>query len=244
MWCLSALIFFVAKLLIVRPPHNRSTIAFIALWPGFDFKAWMRPAGHKRCLLPHSLINLAIGGVLVWAVARQCPTPFVSTWTCMVGFVILLHSGLFTMLAAFWRGQGRDVIPLMNAPLLATSVSEFWGKRWNLGFRDLAHTLIFKPMLRRFGKGAAITLVFFASGLAHELVITVPAQGGYGGPTLYFLLQAIGMGMERAWPSNIRGFFWRIRTMLFLILPLPLLFPPVFVDRVMHPFFSFVHALP
>jgi alginate O-acetyltransferase complex protein AlgI len=162
----------------------------------------------------------------------------------MIGFVIALHGGVFTLLTEFWRGRGHDVKPLMNCPIAAASVTEFWGKRWNLGFRDLAHTLIFKPLHRRFSQAIAISTVFLISGLAHELVITVPARGGYGGPTVYFLLQALCMALERGCPFRRNGIVWRIRAWISLVVPLPLLFPTVFVERVMQPFFTFIHALP
>jgi hypothetical protein len=261
MWLLSALLFAAAKVAVVAQrdeqsaspngEHNSSRgamvatlLTFFALWPGFDLRAWLRTATQAPSLIPRGLANLFGGAILTWLIARHAPSAFVATWLCMIGFVVALHGGVFTLLAEFWRRRGRDVSPLMNCPLGAASVTEFWGKRWNLGFRDLAHTLLFKPLHRRFGKVIAISAVFFISGLAHELVITVPARGGYGGPTIYFLLQALCMGMERGCPFEKHGLVWRIRALIFLAVPLPLLFPTVFVERVMQPFFTFLHALP
>ena len=262
MWVLSALMFLVAKVAValrdtspvlaeplpshpsLRSRSARTTFAFLALWPGFDLRAWYRPATTKPSLLPRALTNLLGGSALVWLLARHAPTPFIATWLCMIGFVVALHGGVFTLLTEFWRRRGHDVKPLMNCPVAAASVTEFWGKRWNLGFRDLAHTLLFKPLHRRFGTAIAIGTVFLVSGLAHEFVITVPARGGYGGPTVYFLLQALCMAMERGCPFKRNGIVWRIRAWIFLVIPLPLLFPTVFVERVMQPFFTFIHALP
>lgn len=252
MWAVSAFLFLIAKMLIIaadgRGLGGQNLIgaqaAFVLMWPGFDLAAWRRQALQPMKLATRAAGNLIGGASLVWLIARQVPNQFVGTWLAMTGFVVVLHGGIFTALAACWRGRGRDVRPLMDGPLFAASVTEFWGSRWNTAFRDLAHRLIFRPLLSRSGKGAATLAVFLISGLVHELVVTVPAGGGYGGPTLYFLLQPLGMAIERGCPCAKRGIVWRLRTWLFVAAPLPLLFPTVFVERVMRPFFQFLHALP
>ncbi len=244
MWVIATALFFAAKLALCAALRQPATPAFVALWPGFDLRAWSRPGTFHGRLLPRACLNGLLGATLIWGIARCVPTTYLATWSCMIGFVILLHGCIFTALAAFWRRLGRDVSPLMKLPVAAASVTEFWGKRWNLGFRDLAHTLIFKPLQRRHGRAIAVAAVFLFSGIAHELVITIPARGGYGGPTLYFFLQAIAMWLERGCRIPRGGFLWRARTLSFLVLPLPLLFPATFVERVMHPFFATLHALP
>jgi hypothetical protein len=99
---------------------------------------------------------------------------------------------------SLWQSLGVKAEPIMSAPLRSTSLGEFWGKRWNLGFRQLAHELIFRPLHRTLGPNTAGFLVFAVSGLIHDLVISLPARGGYGLPTLYFLLQGTGVTVERS----------------------------------------------
>ena len=67
----------------------------------------------------------------------------------------------------------------MVAPLRSTSVSEFWGKRWNTAFRDITFKFLFRPLARRFSVGIALILAFLFSGLVHDLVVSVPARGGW-----------------------------------------------------------------
>ena len=86
----------------------------------------------------------------------------------------------------------------MRAPAVATSLSAFWGERWNRGFNELAHELIFHKTFRRLGVAWAMLLVFLASGLIHDLVISVPAGTWFGLPTAYFVLQGIGVLIERS----------------------------------------------
>ena len=130
--------------------------------------------------------------------------------------------------------------PLMNRPLRSTSVAEFWGKRWNTAFRDLTFRFVFRPLQDSLSPQWALFFAFFVSGVIHELVISVPAGGGYGGPTLYFCIQAGGVIVERsAYGRRIglgSGWPGRLFTGLVLVMPLRLLCPDVFLTRVVMPF--------
>jgi alginate O-acetyltransferase complex protein AlgI len=52
-------------------------------------------------------------------------------WMAMIGLIFALHFGLFELLALAWRRAGRNVTPIMQAPILSTSLNEFWSRRWN-----------------------------------------------------------------------------------------------------------------
>ena len=90
-------------------------------------------------------------------------------------------------------------------------------------------------------------LVFVASGLIHDLVISVPARGGYGLPTVYFILQGLGVMLERSTLGRRLGVQKGIAAWLFLLVvaavPAFWLFHPPFVRRVILPFMQAVHAL-
>jgi alginate O-acetyltransferase complex protein AlgI len=161
--------------------------------------------------------------------------PWLAPWSALVGLASLLHFGLFHLAALAWQTAGVDARPLMQAPWRAVSPSEFWGRRWNLAFRELAHELVFRPMLRRWGPARATLAAFLTSGLIHDLVISLPARAGYGLPTLYFLIQAAGVLAGR------KG--GRLFTILLVTLPAPLLFHPPFINRVIVPFLGAIRAL-
>jgi hypothetical protein len=86
--------------------------------------------------------------------------------------------------------------------------------------------------------------VFVISGLLQELVITVPARGGYGGPTLYFLIQGGALLFEKSRVARVIGLDggWRARTFTLLVVaaPVVVLFPPPFLRDVILPFVSAV----
>jgi hypothetical protein len=85
------------------------------------------------------------------------------------------------------------------------------------------------------------------SGLIHDLVISLPARGGYGLPTLYFLLQGAGVTVEHSRLGKKLGLGKGARgwcfMMMSLVLPVFELFHPWFVLRVILPFMQAVHAL-
>src|SRR5439155_16944520 len=124
-------------------------------------------------------------------------SPLVAGWLGMVGLIFLLHFGAFQLLSLGWRTAGVDAAPVMRNPLRSHSLAEFWGRRWNTAFHDLAARFTFRPLLPRVGIAGATLVVFFVSGLIHELVISIPAHGGYGLPTGYFMVQGLGVAGER-----------------------------------------------
>jgi alginate O-acetyltransferase complex protein AlgI len=168
-------------------------------------------------------------------------------WLGMLGVVLLLHFGLFHVLALFWRGNGRNVVPLMRAPLLATSLADFWGNRWNTAFNALAHNLAFRPLVRRIGVGWATLGVFLISGLIHDLVISLPARGGYGLPTAYFLVQGMGVLFERSRTGRAFGLGRGGRGWLFTFIvtaaPAFWLFHPSFIRIVILPMLHAIGAI-
>ena len=92
----------------------------------------------------------------------------------------------------------------MQRPLRTGSVSEFWSRRWNTAFNHIAFTLALRPLSRRFGPSGGIMGVFFLSGLIHELVISLPASGGFGLPAAYFVFQGFGILLERRLFCEVR----------------------------------------
>jgi hypothetical protein len=164
----------------------------------------------------------------------------------MIGIILVLHFGTFHLISCTWRTFGVDAKPIMNAPLLSTSVGEFWGKRWNLAFRDMTHRFLFRPLSRLVRPELAIGIGFLFSGAVHDTVISLPANADYGMPTLYFLIQGAALLTERTRMGRkmglARGRCGWIFTMVVLAAPVGLLFHPPFVREVVVPFLSAIGA--
>lgn len=163
----------------------------------------------------------------------------IAGWIAMTGIVLMLHFGILEIIVLSWRRQGRDLKPLMRQPIAASSLSDFWGRRWNTGFRDFAHENIFQPMCRRSNTQVATFTSFVFSGLIHDLAISVPAGTGYGWPTAYFLLQWLGVTLERiagqhGW-SVRSGFCGWLFAASFVVAPARILFHDAFVQNVIVP---------
>ncbi len=259
MWTLSFAIFVSLKWLTwwrarahVSHPAWRS-VGYLLAWPGMDADAFLDASQRVPPPPPTAWVwatlKTALGATLLWIVARSFPEgqPLLRGWTGMLGLILLLHFGSFQIVALLWQRFGVKAKPIMSAPLRSTSLAEFWGKRWNLGFRQLSYELIFRPLHRRLGTAGAGLLVFLVSGLIHDLVISLPARAGYGLPTTYFLLQGMGITIEHATFGKRIGLGRGVQGWLFMAVvvtgPVFWLFHPWFVQRVILPFMHAIHAL-
>jgi alginate O-acetyltransferase complex protein AlgI len=259
MWALSFAIFAALKWMTWWTAHDRvpanvmRSLAYLLAWPGMDADTFLDPRVQPdRPRLKEWLwatTKTVLGIVLIWVIARRIPAEqsLLRGWIGLFGLIFLLHFGSFHLLALFWQMNGVNAAPIMSSPILSKTLSEFWGKRWNLGFRQLAHEFIFTPLQRHTGASVAGLLVFVASGLIHDLVISVPARGGYGLPTGYFIVQGLGVMFERSTAARRlglqKGLPTRIFTLIVTAAPAFWLFHPPFVHRVIIPFMQAVHAI-
>jgi hypothetical protein len=210
-----------ARFLSDRPPtiEHRPT-----------FAEWMDAARNI-------LSGAALFGVGAYLISRGWL--YAGGWCGMFGTVLVLHFGLFHVISCAWRASGVNALPIMDRPLRSASLGEFWGRRWNRAFRDASYAALFQPVAKRWGATTAMIAVFLFSGMIHEAGISVPAGGGYGLPTLYFVVQAVMVTIQNsAWGGRMelgRGRRGRVFTMLTIFGPLAMLFHPPFVYEVIVP---------
>jgi alginate O-acetyltransferase complex protein AlgI len=179
---------------------------------------------HKLVLLPmdHQLNYVLVGAIL------------------LIGLSLILHFGMLSVSAGGWRLQGANTYLLFRQPATATSLTEFWSKRWNIAFSEMTSVAIFRPLKNKVGSAAALMLAFVFSGLLHELALSVPVNSGYGLPLLYFIIQGMLVLFEKAMiirkvrfldnaiVARLWVFFW-------LVVPMPLLFHEQFIKHVVWP---------
>jgi predicted DCC family thiol-disulfide oxidoreductase YuxK len=255
MWLMAGTIFLGCKWLTFwralqqhTPLHLERVPGYFIFWPGMDAASFLCADLSRSDLSQHArairlaLMKILCGALALFVFARLVPNSLVAGWIGMTGMILILHFGLFDLATVAWRIAGVDAKPIMNAPIKATSLSEFWGWRWNGAFNHLVLDLFFRRMARSSGIVKATLIAFLISGLIHELVISVPARGGYGLPTAYFLLQGFGIIAQRKLEIR-RGFSGWVFTMLIAAGPAFWLFHPPFVRQVILPFMHAIHAL-
>ena len=258
MWLIATAIFAGAKWLTIpdgrtniRTPGGR-TLAYLFLWPGLNFRAFSETRRPALPTLEEWVIGAAdlfFGAAILWGGLRFIPPTedIFNRMNGMVGIVFVLHFGLFRLLSNIWRAMGVNAPPLMMNPIRATSLAGFWGGRWNKAFNDLMVPHVFEPVSRKFGTTIGVLGVFLVSGLLHEAVISVPARGGFGLPTLYFTIQAAGLLLERSAYGRKARLGHGIRGWLYTAIiaggPAYWLFHPIFVRNVILPMLRAIGAI-
>jgi alginate O-acetyltransferase complex protein AlgI len=259
MWIMAGAIFLGCKWLTLCRAKRRGSptglpqmLAYLFLWAGMDAENFLAPRdrGHPvhRALPKVGLAagKIALGAVLIFGVARAARNELLAGWIGMIGIILVLHFGIFELAAISWQMFAIAARPIMDAPLQSTSLTEFWGRRWNGAFNQLVLDVFFRRFARSFGTVRATLTAFLISGLIHELVISLPAGAGYGLPTSYFLLQGWGIIAQRTsskrWSLDQGARGW-LFTMLITAAPAFWLFHPPFVQRVIIPFLQAIHAL-
>ncbi|WOG86207.1 hypothetical protein DCAR_0205408 [Daucus carota subsp. sativus] len=140
-------------------------------------------------------------------------------------FILVLYSihmylGLELLLAMF-GALARMIMqvelePQFNEPYLATSLQDFWGKRWNLMVSKILKPTVFEPTRsistslvgRRWATFVGVLATFFVSGLMHELVFyTYGRQKTRGEVMCFFLIHGVTVCIEIGLKKAVNGRF-------------------------------------
>jgi hypothetical protein len=129
-------------------------------------------------------------------------------------------------LELIWMPSGLQFPMHHRFPLVARSLSDFWGNRWNTWVSDWVRQMIFRPMSKTPVRG--LFAGFFLSGMVHEIIINVPLYFLYGvnllgSMMIFFPLQAVGILIERKLAPG-SPLLKRACLYLFVVAPAPLIF--------------------
>lgn len=130
----------------------------------------------------------------------------------------------------------RKNYPIHRHPLKATNLSNFWGRDWNVWVQDWLREVTQSIGGRKHHK--RIIIVFFVSGLFHELMCNLPywlmyGKSYFGTMTAYFLIEGLALWIDKKMISQLHPVCRRIYLWLAVILPSPL-----FINRPLLTFFG------
>lgn len=192
--------------MLLRAPKAESVRGFV--WTPLlapNSMRRMRPSRPWFQQLPPLALGLAalvLGYVLYWKAVRTWPLHEILLGYMAAPLLWLISGSISRLLILFWHTGGKDIPAFHQNPFGARSVADFWSNRWNLWFSDWFRYTLFGRLRRR--PVFALFLVFALSGLMHELIINVllyflTGRNLCGTMMIYFLMQAVGMLLERRW---------------------------------------------
>jgi len=243
MLTLIIVLFLSMKAIVLLETSVRLTVprlmAFVCGWFGMRPEVFTKrstsPLAHGTRLVVTGVLSIAAGITAIEFAGHLTPI-FRPVAVCFLfaGCSLILHFGVLNICAGMWRHLGFDCRALFRSPWQASTLAEFWGRRWNVAFSEMVSLAVVRPLTPSIGGRAARLAGFVASGLMHEVAITVPVHGGYGLPTVYFLIQAAMMDRELH-QKTVGGLSRHALTLSTVLLPLPLVFPAAFVNYVVWP---------
>jgi Membrane bound O-acyl transferase family len=223
------------------PPRFIAYCLFLGMQPRQFLRGQRLTPGAPVPTATAVLVDAAAGAALVWLVPRLLPaaTPLaVRFWVALVGFTLLALFARLDFYALIFRVLGFPVEKFWNCPAAAGTLGDFWGRRWNRLVSGLLRDVLFLPLARRVGARWALFAVFLYSGFYHEAVSFLTGSG-YGGPTLYFLIQYAGVAVENRRPvrRRLQAHPWvsRAWTAAVVVAPLGLLVQPRLVEEYLLP---------
>jgi hypothetical protein len=180
------------------------------------------PSSRSRVVLRFLLFTLLTAGVLVLS-QKFLKAP--SYWEIMlispsIYFLTEAVGALGQLLFTF-----NPTLSIHRSPLIALSLSHFWGRDWNLWVQDWLREVTQNTARGR--RGHRIIYVFLISGIFHELMANLPywlvyRKSYFGTMMAYFLIQAMALWIDKNFVSNWPHWGRRIYLWLAVILPSPL----------------------
>lgn len=210
----------------VMPPLHRAAhvlavvdsrrVSFAA--PRVDLRAFGRVA-----------LAAAAAYLALWTAHVHAPDGGPLRWLAGVVFMYGFAEFLAGLLHAVGALVGAQFPPVHRHPILARSLRDFWGERWNLPVNRWLRQHCFLPLARRGRAGLGLALAFAVSVVLHAWIVAVALDADMVARTAaFFALQGALLGAEGAlgvtrWPRPLA----RTWTLAGTILPSPLFTEPM-----------------
>ncbi|XP_009766446.1 acyl-CoA--sterol O-acyltransferase 1-like [Nicotiana sylvestris] len=125
---------------------------------------------------------------------------------------------ILTMVSTMVRVVTRvELEPPFDEPYLASSLQDFWGKRWNLMVTNILRPTIYDPVRsimldripRKWAPLPAVLATFFVSGLMHEVIFYYIGRLKPSGEVMiFFLIHGLALALEIVIKKVLNGRIW------------------------------------
>ncbi len=181
-------------------------LAYLAMLPDIRFSASAQEARTARRdsvkRLLRGLGKVALLAALLWG-SSEWPVVDANVVAHVYWLLIsayLATSGICDLLAGLAMAiSGHGAAEMFDSPLLATSPRDFWGRRWNLMFRNSAHRLLFTPLGGAQRPVLAVTAVFAWSAVVHEYLVVASLGTTSGQMSAFFGLHCMATLVQGHW---------------------------------------------
>lgn len=140
------------------------------------------------------------------------------TWLVYCLHIYCALELVLAMVAGLARGLiGVELEPQFDEPYLATSLQDFWGRRWNLMVSNILRPTVYEPVRsistsligKKWSALPAVVATFLVSGIMHELIFyNIGRLKPTGEVTCFFLLHGVSLAVEIAAKRALKGKIW------------------------------------
>jgi hypothetical protein len=186
-----------------RPPGAVDFVQFLTVLAVADWQAPRRSnRGRAARVAATGLLQIGTLGAAFVLLPGLAIRGTVITVVSTELLLYLALAGMTNVVASLLDLRGVPYRRPFDSPLLARSVAEFWGRRWNSWARHIFHRFVFLPMGGRRRPWLGTMSAFVASGLLHEALVAAATLQAGGWMLAFFTLQGLAVITSSAVPGR------------------------------------------
>lgn len=174
---------------------------------------------------------LSVAALVAAAISPSAwePLPLFMRWGFGTAAFYLLFEAVDRLGRTLYGLGGYTVEPTQRAPILATSLADFWGRRWNAIVRRWLAAVVYIPFARRGARAVGRSAAFIVSAALHTYMV-LPALGWLPAAQMgaFFLVHGALVWVEgRVGITRLSSRWGRAWTLLMLAGSAPLFMEPL-----------------
>ncbi|CAI9086894.1 OLC1v1020817C1 [Oldenlandia corymbosa var. corymbosa] len=192
-------------------------VACFPIKPHQERQSSSSPSRNKRSskTLKNYAVKIALLGLCIRVYAYKQSIPEKIIWFFYALHIYFMLEMILAAVASLARAAvGVELEQQFDEPYLATSLQDFWGRRWNLMVSNILRPTVYDPV-RGISKGfvgpewasvVAVVATFVVSGLMHELVFYNIGRVKPNGVVMcFFILHGVALAVELGVKRALKG---------------------------------------